>query len=430
MPVAVLGSGMAGASVALELARAGVPVLLLEQDVHPFNRASLRNEGKIHLGLIYAHDASLATARLQLQGALQFAPLLRRWLGPAASSLRPSTPFHYLVARDSLLRPEALEAHYAGVQRLHDALRRQLPESDYLGTETALLTERVDLASLRAWLVTDRFAAAYRTAEIAVDTAQLAGLMRGALLAHPLIDFRGGHRVQSVTPDGTGFRVAGDGGAGRSGSPEFRPASRDGMGPRVAPAGSWTLDARQVVNCLWEDRLRIDRTAGLEPAPGWLHRLKYRVIARLPERLRAAPSVTMVLGPYGDVVVRADGTAYLSWYPKGLRGWSHDPAPPADWAPACRGEAPADEAASVCRDILAGIDTWYPGIGASEPILVDAGAIVSYGRTDVDDPNSGLHDRTRIGVRSAGGYHSLDPGKLTTAPLFGRIAAERVLARA
>lgn len=114
-PVVVLGAGLAGASVALELAARDVPVVLIERDTLACNRASLRNEGKIHLGFIYAGDATLATASLQLQGALQFARLMRRWLGPAAGSLDRSTPFHYVVARDSILRPDALEAHYAHI---------------------------------------------------------------------------------------------------------------------------------------------------------------------------------------------------------------------------------------------------------------------------------------------------------------------------
>ena len=73
------------------------------------------------------------------------------------------------------------------------------------------------------------------------------------------------------------------------------------------------------------------------------------------------------------------------------------------------------------------IDEWYPGMGRSRPLLVDAGAIVAYGRSDVDDDKSGLHDRIRIGVQSVDGYHSVDPGKLTTAPLFAMQAAERVV---
>jgi hypothetical protein len=405
--VAVLGAGLTGASVALELALAGVPVTLVERDAVPFNRASLRNEGKVHLGLIYANDPTLATARLQLRGALSFGRLLRRWLGPAAGRLRRSSPFVYAVARDSLLAPDALAAHYAAVQRLYDGARAADPQADYVGTVPEQLCERIDPASLEPRLASRHFTAAFRTAEVAVDPAELAQHVRAALLAHPRVALRSGHRVASVERLGGLHRVRGDG-----------------------AAGPWSLDARQVVNCLWEERLRIDRGMGLEPEPGWLHRLKYRVVARLPRALRGGPSVTMVLGPYGDVVVRDDGTAYFSWYPRGLRGWTHDLAVPAEWDAACRGDVGPDAATAQARDVLAAIDAWYPGVADSEPLLVDAGAIVSWGRTDVDDPASGLHDRTRVGVRSAERYHSVDPGKLTTAPLFGELAAQRVLALA
>ncbi|RZU02140.1 FAD-dependent oxidoreductase [Rivibacter subsaxonicus] len=402
--VTVLGAGLSGASVALELATQGVPVRLVERDTRPFSRASLRNEGKIHLGLIYANDPSLATARLQLDGALQFGALLRRWLGPVADTLRLSTPFHYLVAHDSLLDADRLEDHYAAVQALYDERRKRDPALDYLGTRPDRLARRIDPARLAPHLRTAHFAAAFETAELAVDTAQLAELVRAAIAAHPLIELRSGHRVDSVSAHGAGFVVAGGG-----------------------SAGPWSIEAEQVVNCLWEERLRIDRGLGLEPPPGWVHRLKYRVIARLPQRLRQGPSVTMVLGPYGDVVVRDDGSAYFSWYPLGCKGWTHEIAPPADWDTACRAALAPEAARAIAAELLGAIDAWYPGAAESEPLLVDAGVIVGYGKTDVNDPASGLHDRTRIGVNSHGRYHSLDPGKLTTAPMFGRQAAERVI---
>ena len=85
-----------------------------------------------------------------------------------------------------------------------------------------------------------------------------------------------------------------------------------------------------------------------------------------------------------------------------------------------------DLAREIGAGIRAGIDEWFPGIARSETLLVDAGAIVALGRSDVDDTASGLHDRTRIGVTSHGGYHSVDPGKLTTAPMFAVEAADRV----
>ena len=102
----IVGAGLQGCAIALELAHRGQAVVLLDQDPLPMNRASLRNEGKIHLGLIYAADESGATARIQLRGALAFLPLLARWLGQEAADALPlSTPFAYLVARDSVLAP-------------------------------------------------------------------------------------------------------------------------------------------------------------------------------------------------------------------------------------------------------------------------------------------------------------------------------------
>ena len=85
--VAVLGAGLQGASVALELAANGVEVDLYDQAGHCLAGASSNNEGKIHFGYVYANDPSLRTARTLIEGALAFSPLLRRWLGPAAANL-------------------------------------------------------------------------------------------------------------------------------------------------------------------------------------------------------------------------------------------------------------------------------------------------------------------------------------------------------
>ena len=93
----------------------GVAVTVVEQDEVACNRASLRNEGKIHLGFIYANDTSRATAFLQLEGALAFRAIVGRWLGADTGWLATSTRFQYLVANDSVLAPDALAAHYEAV---------------------------------------------------------------------------------------------------------------------------------------------------------------------------------------------------------------------------------------------------------------------------------------------------------------------------
>ena len=401
--VLVLGAGLQGTSVALELARRGVAVTLLDRDALPMNRASLRNEGKIHLGFIYANDRSLATAYLQLDGALRFRRMLSRWIDRDAEWLVPSAPFHYLVAGDSLVPAEQLAIHYAAVE---DRCRREFerdPELDYLGSRPQRLARPLASGELEEFFDPARFAAGFATAELAVDTQVLAKRLRRAVDGCARIRCAMSREVRGITQVSDGFRVEGEG-----------------------TDGAWCIRADQVVNATWEGRAALDQQLGIPPPENLLHRLKYRVIARLPAELRGAPSVSMVLGRYGDIVVRRDGTAFLSWYPAGLRGWSQTVEPPADWQPACRGEVPAAQARDIAAEILAGIDTWFPGVARSEPVLVDAGVIVARGRSDVDDAASALHDRSRIGVASRGGYHSVDPGKLTTAPWFALEVANRV----
>jgi hypothetical protein len=391
--------------VALELARRGIGVTLLDRDERALNRASLRNEGKIHLGFIYANDRSLGTALLQLKGALRFREAVARWVGDDRDWLVPSTPFHYLVADDSVLAPEQLARHYAAVEEHY---RRQIeldPELDYLGARPPSLVRPLADREIAEYFDRARFAAGFATPERAIDTDRMATSLRRALADSPDVTFLPSHLARVIEEETGGFRVEGDG-----------------------PAGPWRIQAHQVVNATWERRLALDRQLGISPPENLLHRLKFRVIARLPAELRGAPSVSMVLGRYGDIVVRSDGTAYLSWYPVGLRGWSHDVEPPEDWNPACRGDVPAALAREIAMGIMEGIDAWFPGIARCEALLVDAGAIVAIGRSDVDDASSTLHDRSRIGVTSRGAYHSVDPGKLTTAPLFAIETADRVQA--
>jgi hypothetical protein len=63
-------------------------------------------------------------------------------------------------------------------------------------------------------------------------------------------------------------------------------------------------------------------------------------------------------------------------------------------------------------------------------VTVKGGVIVAWGETDIYDPNSELHRRYEIGVTSNRQFHSVDPGKLTMAPYFAQVAADRILAPA
>ena len=406
----VVGAGLQGCAIALELAHRGQPVVLLDQDALPMNRASLRNEGKIHLGLIYAADASGATARVQLRGALVFQHLLERWLGrPVAAALPLSTPFAYLVARDSVLPAPTLARHFDRVQALYKHWMTQHPEASYLGQRPTRLAWPASRDEHQG-LVLAPGESVFTTAERAIDTDALAAALRRAVITHPLIDWLPGRRITRFAPAPDGVTLHGQ-----------------VLGSGGEPLEPLEACARQVVNATWEQRLGLDASKGLQPAPGWLHRLKYRVIVRLPAGWEHLSSVTMVLGRYGDVVMRPNGTAFVSWYPEGLRGWSEALVPPPEWDGPCRGDVPPDQAQALAEAILRAADRWYPGLHRATVLNVDAGAIFAYGREDVDRLDSGLHARSFNGPRGDARYLSVDSGKLTTAPWYAVQAADLLL---
>lgn len=397
---AIIGGGLQGVSIAMELAARGHSVTLIEQDGCLINRASRRNEGKIHLGLIYAGDETMRTAFTQLKGAFSFFPLLQRWLGARTDDIGLSTPFCYLVAEDSLKSPELLLAHYDRLSEAAAQLMKNDSRLAYPNYANGRMAAPARFDNAR-WFAKNKSAAVFDTPEISINTDALAAVMNAAVKENPFIEILCGKRCELIERRSDGLYAEG-----------------------ISNDGGWSIIADRICNCSWEGRLRLDAMMGLPPHPGWLHRLKYRLIAQLPEAMRAAPSATIVLGPYGDIVIRDDGSAYLSWYPTGCKGWSHDLEPPRDWQGPSKGEADPKIARSIAKDALHHLGEWCPAICEAIPKYVDAGAILAYGKTDVDDPDSELHDRTRIGVFAQDNYFSVDPGKLTTAPLFAIAAAD------
>jgi hypothetical protein len=401
----VIGGGLAGCGIALELAKHGKNSVLIEQDPVPMNRASLRNEGKIHLGLIYAADPSKQTGFLQLKGSLQFHLILESWLGKGFSRIEQSTPFFYLVANDSLQTPDQLADHYQALNQEYCKLLEENPKLNYLGSQPSWLTKRVELEALDGTFNTSRFSAAFSTNEKAINTDDLAREIRNAVQNTPNIELITNCKVDDISDYGSYYKV---------------------KAKSNLDSSSLEIDAKTVFNAAWDQRLLIDKLAGVDLPNGWLHRLKYRVIAStLPEH-KDLPSATIVLGAYGDVVVRKD-SAYLSWYPSGMQGWTHDIRPPETWNRVCSGNSIDKESQAVGTDIFSKTIEWYPKLNASKIATIDAGAIFAYGESDVNDISSKLHNRNNTGVFRKGNYLSIDTGKLTTAPMYAVDAVNQVL---
>lgn len=385
MRMAVIGAGLQGAGIALEAVRRGVTVDLFEKHDTCLGRASLHNEGKLHLGFVYANDPTLRTARLLALAALHFEPIVAGWLGLGRLPVRSSRPFLYVVHPGSMLAEDALAAYWTAVtQACRDAWADGV--TSYLGGDPRRSVRRLRRHGL----------AMYETPEAAIDPVMLAGLVRDRLVTEPHIRLRTGTTVQAVEPGSAAVVVTFSDAEGR---------------------GREAFD--HVVNASWEDLVAIDRTAGLQPPAPWSFRLKRFLRVRAPE-LAAVDSATIVHGPFGDVVNYGDGDVYLSWYPAGCRSVSHDVRHP-DWPV----RLVAAEEAAMKAAIVAGLSAVLPDIDRLERRSIergslDGGIIYALGNTGIEDRGSLLHQRSATGPRSLGRYHSVDTGKWTTAPWFAR----------
>src|SRR5271165_54480 len=401
--IAVLGAGGTGTCAALELAHRGYDVDLYDENAEPLTRASRSNEGKIHLGLVYAKDRSLETAKTMIQGAIHFTTYLGRWIDLTSIDPLVSTPFYYAVHKDTMTDPADLERHYDHCRRLFDEARAATGLS-YLGREGRLEISRVCPGEMANLVSPDQFLCVYRTSERAVDVRAIADRLSAAARSNPRIRFNSGASIASVTRS-TADKICV---VFCNGSSEHREVYD------------------HVANTLWHGRLEIDSTYGLAPERTWIYRYKIGGWINLPMDPAAIPSLTFVLGPFGDMVNLGPRGLYFSWYPAGMIGTSHEVKPPA-WGL----ELSESKRHSILRDSFQAARNLCPALHSveySDAVVAPAeGVIFAWGATDIDHQSSRLHTRHEIGIHSDGNYHTVNTGKYTMVPYLGYQVAERIL---
>jgi len=277
---------------------------------------------------------------------------------------------------------------------------------DYFGSDYREPPQRLPDAECRPLFNERWITAAYRTAEIGIDSEALAVLIRARLAADRNIHCHFGTSVIAA-------RMA----SGEA-SIEFKTGEKKGR-------------ARydHIVNSLWDGRLMIDKTAGIEPPRPWLYRVKHYLRLKQVNDGCCLPTITIVLGPFGDIVTYDNNEVFLSWYPAGLKGLSSDLSPP-PWPLTLD----YDTSLKVRNETLQALAKIVPAVArlsseAIESCEIKAGVIFAWGSTDIPDPTSSLHERYSIGPHSFGRYHSVDTGKLTMAPYFGKKLADWILKR-
>ena len=404
MRIAVLGGGILGSCTALELARRGRRVTLVDGADDIMQGASRWNEGKIHLGFVYAGDPSMETARRLIPSGLAFAGLLRRLLERDLDDFVTPEDEIFLVHRTSVVDVASFEAYADRTAALvrHAASR---PDASYLSDVTAARVRRLSTTELADVVCSDDVLAGYQVPERSISTVPIADLLRRRVLDAPSIEVRTRTWI-------TGARRRPDG--------RLDVMTQGDQGPRPLDAGPFDL----VINALWEGRLAVDASLGVHPPAPWSHRFRAGLFGRAPEL--AIPSAVLCVGPFGDIKRYADGRVYLSWYRAGLLAEGSGIEPPRSRArltPSVRDR--------VRDETLDALSQFFPGLlalrDATAVLTTHGGWVYALGQGSLADPGSGLHRRDRVELTTDRGYISVDTAKYGQGPLLARQLAEMIV---
>lgn len=382
--VVVVGGGILGCLSALLVAREGFQVVLMERHSRLWTGASATNEGKVHLGPVFAL-AKQDTHDLLMRSALQFADIIDAAVEQQVDwQALTGDPFDYLVMPGSLLTPDELKTVYRRINGVVPAGAR------YLGVPIDRVVDpdfKVDAATGLP---------GFRTVERAVDPRSLGAIVVAAVLAHPSIEVRTGHSVVALRPTDSG-----------------------GVEPQVAGVPAELFDF--AINCAWEQQ------QSLTPDPEARATLNYRV----KSAVRLAPfagarTVTLVQGPFGDVVRHRDHV-YASWYPVARLSNEHGHAPSTEAVRAVDEDGGRRDLGERQVDALRALGLLPDRVEVDEVV---GGFILGHGALDIDSRQSLLHDRSQSGVLRQGRVLTPINFKLTGAPLAARGLASALRAMA
>lgn len=395
--IAVLGAGIMGSCTALFLARSGCRVTLIDAASTPVARASRWNEGKIHLGYLYAADPTLRTARHVLPGSLAFRPVLEECVGRSIGSIMTWDDDLYLCHRESVVSADDQWRYLTAVDAL---VRSHEGAGDYLVDVREAHSERLSPAEVASVSDSPEIIAGFRVPERSVSTTRVATLLQDAVTAEPAIMLCTDTRVTGV-----------------------RSEASDHAGPWVVATTKGDLDGFDViVNALWEGKLVIDRTLSIRPPTCFSHRYRRALFVRTTKPL-TIPSTVISTGPFGDIKNFGDRDFYISWYPSGLAAYGTDVDPPA--------VAELDDRANteLIDEVFDNLGRRLPPVKrireCIESVRVEGGWVYAAGEGHLADPRSSLHHRSDFGIQQHGSYYSVDTGKYCTAPwLAQRLAAK------
>lgn len=402
MRIAILGAGIMGSSLAILLERRGAEVTLFEGSTTPMIGASKWNEGKIHLGYVYAGDPTLASARHVLSGGLSFAPIVSEILQTDIRPFSTTKDDIFVLHRDSIVD----EPDFKGFLKKLDGIAGSHPKaSDYFGELPGYSSTQLSTEEFESIANPENTVAAFRVPERSVQTQRVAELYSTALTDNNGIDLKTNCTVTNVAPEDT------DNGLWQVGCETVE-------GQKIYKG----YDC--VINSLWHGRMGIDATAGIPPTGTWSNRYRVSLFVKT-KKIVNTPSAFVAVGAFGDVKNYNSKSFYLSWYPAGLLLDSIEVSPetPDPLTPKQKN--------TIVENVRSGLGTVLIGaekiLDAAQDVRVEGGFVFAQGRGSIAKRSSTLHSRDKFGITRKGPYFSIDTGKYSSAPELATILVQELM---
>ncbi|MBP6794992.1 MAG: FAD-dependent oxidoreductase, partial [Saprospiraceae bacterium] len=395
--VGILGGGMQGCCMALLFKKSGFRVTIIDQAASLISRASSNQEGKIHMGFIYAKDPSCKTGFKLLNDGLHFDTCLEELLEKTIpwDGLK-SKKFIYLVPRDSLCSVDHLQLYFKKLQDKYESILASYPHLSYLGSRPENISYSIPVPE---YVNESHFIHCFQTEEVAVSQSKLRDLVLKKLLEKE-INVKLNTKVIGIKKQAAyQYEV-------------------------TTPEGSQSFDF--LVNCLWENQQIMDQQLGCNDRREINLRLKFGITSSYLNELSFIPSISMVSGQYGDFVnfqTSTDPKMYFSWYPISRYGMVVDQSIPEEWNDICNHNFPDHLFQFQIDNQLAIYQKLFSkNFKFIDPQLVP-GIIVARGNEDIGNHESELHQRSENPVFCSDGYFSISTGKFTSIPYNTHLAS-------
>ena len=375
--VAILGAGIQGTLMALMFKKHGYDVTIIDRASDIMDRTSITGEGRIHMGLEYANDPSMDTATYMLESAMRFAQYIEYLVNEKLDwSKLKSERLICLLPHESHVTPHQFEEYGVKLGEIYERVLFEHPELTYLGERPPkVLLGAIEIPkAVNASFI----AAAYQSIQVCILANKLRDIIRQSL------------REKGVTLvfDRTILGVK------RNNEED---AEKYGKLRVISDLGEHDYDV--VVNCLWENRAKIDRQMGLDNnEKEESYRIKSNVrLANLLELHGNIPSISIMNGPFGDFVrYGKDDMVYFAWHPVSPTAITHNLTEIETlFQKHVISEFPTDFEKHITEGHREAFEQIFPGFDSSffDEGIVGTGFVVANGLTDIADPKSSLHER-------------------------------------